>query len=108
MTTLELNADEERIVRAALEAYTHLHLGSFANAADRVLMSSDLDPETVQDARQALEFAQACLTGHRHGGPSITNPKVSNDARIARRLKAVLDDDQTALRLYNRDGTVNG
>ena len=105
MPTLDLTDLEARVLVDALNAYTHMHLGSFATAADKVLMRSE-NLDRLHDTRELLETAQERFTGTRHGGPSIGNPRVSNDARVARLLEARLTGDTAAVRLYEPNGSV--
>ena len=105
MLTLNLSAAEAQVVTAALDCYIRTHLGQPEHALDSALMQID-DLDKLKAIRTLLQGVQILMTGIPNGGPSITNPNVPNKARIARRIQAIIIGDESALNLYNQDGSV--
>jgi len=111
---LRLSEKERRVLLEALDCLTRIHLGQFRTAFDPAALhiaatSNHFGGQgTLHDVIELLEQAQETFTGSRHGGPSIGNPAVSNDARIARRLAARLETpdpkSKLILSLYDEDG----
>lgn len=113
---LRLTDLQERVLLEALNTYIHLMIGNLENAVDPLVMhlSSEETPIGPSEAfratgdlvRDGARLLQVELTGIPHGGPSIGHRDVSDRARVARRLEALVNGESSPLSLYSPDGKV--
>lgn len=101
---------EKRVLTSALDTYTRLLMGQVDNVLDPLLMRNGLNGD-VSDVEMAnlaylAKDMRETITGRVKNGyePSIGNPLVPDEARIARRLQAMVTGDDVVLLLYNEDG----
>lgn len=110
--TTDMTPEEKQVLAKALNLYTRLLMGQVDAVLDPILMGNGLQgdvPEFImQMYRNSAETMRGNLTGRYtfKTEPSIGNGLVPNDARIARRLEAMVLGETIPLSLYNRDGTV--
>jgi len=106
---------EVEIVKEALEIYMRVHLGQVRKVMqpliDHLMPGGNTAFREFNDDTGfifACDEAQAKVTGNPNGGPSLYNKEVSNRARVARRLLALMhpDDDheRAAVERIQKDG----
>lgn len=106
----EFSEKELEVVLAALASYTRVYLGQAATVMEPVVYSgirSDGRQFTVEETletRKRLEDISATLTGIPNGGPGLFNPLVSNQARLAFRIRARLLGDKTGVAMVDEEG----
>lgn len=112
MPTLELTETELAVVKAALDTFIRTRLGRADTAMEKIIYSGvrhdgrQLTVEETLAARQLLTEASEILTGITHGGPGIFSEKISNDARVAYRVIARLENDKMRESMVGPEGQV--
>jgi hypothetical protein len=103
---------ERSVLLKALNSFIRIHLGqavlAFGPLINHLIANctdEDLNFKTDRICG-LLKEAQVAITGIAHGGPGLYNPKVANEARVARRIEATLKGEDDVLRLSSRSGEV--
>lgn len=105
----ELTGGYLRTLRRALNTYMQAHLGQPQKVMECCRMLHDKaaehEPGIGSAVTKMLDVAATLTTGIRNGGPDIFNAeRVHNDARLAYRILAFLDNDVTGMRMVDDEG----
>jgi hypothetical protein len=105
-----LTDQEDRVLWEALDTYMRVHLGQGESVMEPLIMrlfvaqDKAVFPADLHIVRDGMLKVSRLLTGSSSGGPGIFNRGVSNDARIAHRLRCKLRGDTLGLRLTDENG----
>jgi hypothetical protein len=106
---LVLSELELTVLKRALDVYMRVHLGQadavFQPLVEHLILEHE-NCDSLEEIRELFKPLQTAITGSPNGGPGLYSPKVSNRARVARRIQARLEGDETALRLSSPEGEV--
>ncbi len=107
---LELTDAELAVVKAALTSFVHANLGRADTVMENIvhagvhISGQPLSDSESDKAKAHLLAASEIMTGVKHGGPGIFSEIVSNKARLAYKVAAMVEGDTLRMGMVDAEG----